>query len=287
VIECPNVAKPVVRQHYDLVTPFYRLFWGPHIHHGLWSAEETPAQAQRLLTETLAREAMLRAGEEVLDVGCGMGGSSIYLARELGCRLTGITLSPLQRRWATTSAWWQGVASRTDFRCVDAEAVEYPASTFDVVWSIECTEHLFDKARFFRNAGRWLRPRGRLAICAWLAGDPLESDEQLRQVQQVCEGFFCPSLGTRNDYQNWLSEAGLVVDCVWDWTTRVERTWEICGRRVRRSGVRWLATLVDRNSATFLNAFDTILNAYRSGALRYGCFVAHKPPLATDATELR
>ena len=46
---------------------------------------------------------------------------------------------------------------------------------------------------------------------------------------------------------------------------------------MRRSGVRWLAGLVDRDTAMFLDRFETILEAYRSGAMRYGCFIAHKP----------
>ena len=49
------------------------------------------------------------------------------------------------------------------FACQDVETVEYPARSFDVIWSIECTEHLFDKPRFFRRAASWLRPGGRLA----------------------------------------------------------------------------------------------------------------------------
>ena len=100
MIECPSVAKRVVRQHYDLVTPFYWLLWGRHIHHGLWNGQESPVQAQQQLTETLAREADMRNGETVLDVGCGMGGSAIHLARTFDCRVTGITLSRLQRFWA-------------------------------------------------------------------------------------------------------------------------------------------------------------------------------------------
>ena len=66
------------------------------------------------------------------------------------------------------------MAGRTEFHCVDAEQAEFPAESFDVVWSIECTEHLYDKARFFRRAAEWLRPGGRMAICAWLAGEALE-----------------------------------------------------------------------------------------------------------------
>ena len=146
-----------------------------------------------------------------------------------------------------------------------------------MVWSIECTEHLYDKARFFQRAAAWLRPGGRMAICAWLAGEALEDQRQVRQVYDVCEGFFCPSLGTCSDYRQWMTDAGLTVERDYDWTARVAQTWEICQRRVRRSGVRWLAGLIDRDTAMFLDRFDTILEAYRSGAMRYGCFIAHKP----------
>ena len=277
MIECPSVAKQFVRQHYDLATPFYWLLWGRHIHHGLWDGQESPAQAQQQLTETLARESGVRDGDAVLDVGCGMGGSSIHLARALGCRVTGITISPLQRFWASSAARWNCVAGNTEFRCTDAEKVDFPAESFDVVWSIECTEHLYDKARFFQRAAAWLRPGGRMAICAWLAGEALVDQQRVRQVHDVCEGFFCPSLGTCGDYRQWMTDAGLSIERNYDWTARVEQTWEICQRRVRRSGVRWLAGMIDRNTVMFLDRFETILNAYRSGAMRYGCFIAHRP----------
>jgi tocopherol O-methyltransferase len=74
-----------------------------------------------------------------------------------------------------------------------------------------------------------------------------------------------------------MTDAGLSIERNYDWTARVEQTWEICQRRVRRSGVRWLAGMIDRNTVMFLDRFETILNAYRSGAMRYGCFIAHRP----------
>src|SRR6266403_1410453 len=109
MISCPTVSKPDIRFHYDLATVFYRLLWGRHIHHGLWDAEESAAVAAQRLTDTLAAEARIDEGQAVLDVGCGMGGSSIHLAREFDCRVTGITVSPLQRLWAKTAARWHGV----------------------------------------------------------------------------------------------------------------------------------------------------------------------------------
>ena len=205
------------------------------------------------------------------------GGSSIHLARQLGCAVTGVTLSQVQRTWASTTARWRGVAERTRFLRQDAETLSIPEGTFDRVWSIECTEHLFDKPEFFRNVARWLKPGGRVAICAWLAGDGLEDAGRAQLVYDVCEGFVCPSLGSFDDYRGWMEGAGLQVETTRDWTDQVAQTWAICRDRVARSKVRWLARWVDPETVLFLDRFDTILEAYRTHAMRYGCLVATKP----------
>src|SRR5437868_4915530 len=98
MIECTTVRKSEIRTHYNLATLFYRLLWGPHIHHGLWSGDESPEVAQQQLIETMADLVQIQPGDNVLDVGCGMGGSSIHLAKTRGCTVTGVTISPVQRR---------------------------------------------------------------------------------------------------------------------------------------------------------------------------------------------
>jgi len=115
-----------------------------------------------------------------------------------------------------------------------------------------------------------------MAICAWLAGDRTDA-ASVQRVTDVCEGFLCPSLGTSSDYCRWFTDAGLVMEQDLDWTSRVMQTWEICERRVRRSGIRYLARLIDRDTSLFLNRFNTILEAYREGSMNYGCFIARKP----------
>ena len=54
------------------------------------------------------------------------------------------------------------------------------------------------------------------------------------------------------------------------------RTWEICQRRVERSQVKRLTWFLDRETSLFLNRFETILYAYRTGAMKYGCFIAER-----------
>jgi tocopherol O-methyltransferase len=113
MIACASVTKKSIQAHYDLATPFYRLLWGPHIHHGLWDVENSPVSAQRRLIDSLATAAALGPGKKVLDVGCGMGGSSIELALRYGCSVTGVTLSPVQRSWARLSARWRAFLRQT------------------------------------------------------------------------------------------------------------------------------------------------------------------------------
>jgi tocopherol O-methyltransferase len=282
MIVCPSISKRSIRRHYELATPFYRLLWGRHIHHGLWENDETPAVAQQRLIDRLASAAALAPGLAILDVGCGLGGSTIDLARRYHCSVTGLTLSSVQRGWAALAARWHGVGGRTRFLRADAESIDFPAASFDVVWIVECSEHFFEKAAFFRRAAGWLRPGGRIALCAWLAGESANAE---REAMLVCEGFLCPSLGTVEDYRGWLTAAGLPVSVFEDLTPRVGQTWDICIRRVRASGIGLLGRLAGKEMRSFLDHFATLGNAYRSGAMRYGLFVAEKADHTLNATQ--
>lgn len=281
MISVDGIQKSSIRSHYQLGTLFYRLLWGPHIHHGLWDGDESASVAQCNLTDTLADLAEIGAGDQIVDIGCGMGGSSIRLAKRRGCDVTGVTLSPVQRRWAAISSTINGVGKRTRFIADDAETIAFDDNRFDVMWSVECTEHLFDKPEFFRRAARWLRPGGRMAICVWFEGEDTARDDHRKQCEEVCQRFVCPSLATRQDYANWMSEQGMRIVHNLDWTDRVTRTWEICKQRVERTGVRHLARILDPEQVDFIDGFDALLNAYRSGAMQYGAIVAEKTETPT------
>ncbi|MFK8114317.1 MAG: cyclopropane-fatty-acyl-phospholipid synthase family protein [Rubripirellula sp.] len=277
MIAVENIKKSTIRSHYQLGTVFYRLLWGPHIHHGLWEGDESAYQAQCQLTDTLADMAEIDAESRIVDIGCGMGGSAIRLATQRGCDVTGVTLSPIQRHWAAISSRFKRASGKTRFLAEDAEKVQFQDKAFDVVWSVECTEHLFDKPAFFQKAADWLQPGGRVAVCVWFEGADSSQPGNREQVEEVCRRFVCPSLGTREDYCGWMTDAGLRIVHNVDWTERAAKTWEICKRRVSRTGVKHLARFLDQDQVAFLDGFDTLLNAYRSGAMQYGAIVAEKP----------
>jgi len=277
MISVSTIEKKSIRGHYDLATPFYRLLWGPHIHHGLWLNETlTPYQAQCQLTDTLADLIGVTAKDRLLDIGCGMGGSSIRLAKQRGCRCHGITLSPVQKRWATVSAMLKGLSGRVKFEAADAEKIELMPESFDVLWSVECTEHLYDKANFFRKASQWLRPDGKLAIVVWFQGKEPKSLGQQQRVAELCQRFVCPSFATVDEYRSWLTTAGFHSISHHDWSQHAARTWKICRERVRKTGVEYLAKWISREQVDFIRGFDKLIDAFESGDMEYGALIAQK-----------
>jgi tocopherol O-methyltransferase len=185
------ISTRAIRAHYDRLSFFYRTFWGEHIHHGFWDNGESPRQAQLNLVKELAHRAHIKRGGNVLDVGCGFGASAIWLAQELHCSVAGITISPVQKRMAERSARYLELNHRVRFEVADANKLRFPAASFDAVWVIECSEHLFDKRQFIRQCGRLLRSGGVLALSSWLSGAAGRHNHQL--ISEICSGMLCPS----------------------------------------------------------------------------------------------
>jgi cyclopropane fatty-acyl-phospholipid synthase-like methyltransferase len=264
-----------IRRHYDRLSSLYRTFWGDHIHHGLWEGAHSAKEAQLALIQRLAAMAEIRAGSSVLDVGCGLGGSSIWLARHIDCSVLGLTISPVQLKIATKRAAKEKVAERVQFRLEDANRLHYENS-FDCVWIIECSEHLLDKSDFFRRVGAALKPGGVLALCAWLISDGYSSKSGRDVVSRVCRGMQCPSLGTQREYCKWIEDAGLSVRTVQDMTAAVSRTWEACRKITQKPVVRGLLKAAESDTIAFVKSFADIAEAYAAGAMAYGMFAAVK-----------
>jgi tocopherol O-methyltransferase len=265
-----------VRAHYDRVSMHYQAFWGEHIHHGYWEDGESPAAAQAQLVERLAARAQLLHGARVLDVGCGLGGSALWLARHFGCRVLGVTISPMQVAMARERARAEGVAERVGFAVMDANRLTLPWESFDAVWVIECSEHLADKRRFIEACARLLRPGGVLAMCAWLAADGLRSAAQAWLMAEVARPMLCPSLATRRDYIAWMRASGFDRVVMEDLTRKVEPTWIYATAIIRLPVIQALLHISDRQTQRFVGAFDNLRRAYAEGIMAYGLFTVWK-----------
>jgi len=111
------------------------------------------------------------AGERVLDVGCGCGGTTLAIARAVGERgaVVAVDVSAPMLARARERAAAAGVAGRIDWRCEDAQTARFPEAAFDCLYSRFGVMFFADPPAAFANLRRALRPGGRLAFVCWQA----------------------------------------------------------------------------------------------------------------------
>jgi len=125
---------------------------------------------QRNATVRLAQLAGVSGAEDVLDVGCGIGGPSRFLAKAFGCRVTGLDLTAEFVEVANMLARRTGLAGKVTYRQGDALDLPFPDASFDLVWSQNAAMNIADRDRLYAEMRRVLRPAGRLAIQDVAAG---------------------------------------------------------------------------------------------------------------------
>jgi tocopherol O-methyltransferase len=198
--------------------------------------------------------------------------------RNFGAKVTGITISEKQFRYAQSTA--AGI-SPIDFVLGNAADTGLPAESFDVVTAMESSEHMPDKAKFFAEAHRLLRRDGRCVIAAWLTRDQPRSWESSYLVEPICREGRLPSMASMNEYQDFLEHTGFRHLNFLDLTRNVKRTWNVCALRVierffQDSSFR--RVLFDRRftNRIFAKTIFRIWLAYQIGAMRFGLFSAQK-----------
>ncbi len=182
---------------------------GRAIHFGYWDDGVRDHEASLVrMNEVMADRAGVRPGDVVLDAGCGVGGTSTWLAARRGARVRGITLVEQQVEQARELAAARGVAAGCAFEVADYVATGLPSGSFDVVWSQESVSHAPDRALFVAEALRLLRPGGVLVqeeIYAGVGGVPPAHREK---VDRVCAAWVIPQLPTVAEYTDVLVSAG-------------------------------------------------------------------------------
>lgn len=267
-----NIKEKIV-EHYDFTTPYYRSLWGEHVHHGYWTTgKESKEKAQVALIDHLAKAARIKKGSQVLDVGCGIGGTSLHLAKHYGVKPTGITISPVQVAMAKAAA--ERERSDAQFLLMDAQKMAFEHS-FDHVISIESISHYQDKLAFFKRAAEYLKPGGTLALIDWFKKEDLTPAQYKKYIIPIEHGMFV-ELHVMEEYIKFLELQGLKVCKIEDISPYTAKTWDICLDIIKNKALWKLAMKTGKDFVHFLRAFQAMRAGYKTKNFVYGMIIAEK-----------
>lgn len=149
------------------------------IHYGLWGPDtESDRGALLRANETLVRGCDLGPGKWVLDAGCGVGGTAIWLAEEYGVKTTGLTNCESHVELAWRQAEQRGVDGLVDFQYGDFMRMPFPDNRFDAVLNHETFCYAPDKVAYLEGVYRVLKPGGRWQAVDGFLGDKRLSDDE-------------------------------------------------------------------------------------------------------------
>ncbi len=278
----------------DGILEFY---WGEHIHLGHYGSppksKDFIAAKYDFVHEMVRWGGLekLPSGTTLLDVGCGIGGSSRILAQDYNFDVTGVTISPqqVQRAQELTP---QGVNAK--FRVDDAMALSFPDASFDVVWSVEAGPHMPDKAVFARELLRVLKPGGILVVADWNQRDdrtiPLNFWEK-PVMKQLLDQWSHPAFSSIEGFSELLAATGLVEGevIIDDWTQETLPSWidSIWQGIVKPKGLLLFGFSGLIKSLREVPTLLLMRLAFGVGLCRFGMFRATRSNVASNSKEVK
>jgi len=221
-------------QHYDVPAAFFRNMLGPRLKYsgGYWPSEDTTlADSEEQMLELTCQRAQLRDGMEVLDLGCGWGSLSLWIAERFpACRLLAVSNSNSQRKFIAQCCRSRGI---TNLQVETADAARFtPQQTFDRVVSVEMFEHLRNHAEMLRRVRQWLSPQGKLFL----------------HVFSHCRFAYRFESNGRRDWmaRHFFTGGMMPTPDLWrhyGHDMHVTRAWQIGGEHYARTCEAWLARL--------------------------------------------
>lgn len=266
-----------IQHFYDQSSGLWERIWGEHMHHGYYGADgrqkKERRQAQIDLIDELLRWGGVTQAQNILDVGCGIGGSSLYLAEKFGATATGITLSPVQAQRARERAKATGLPAQ--FEVADALQMPFEDASFDFVWSLESGEHMPNKEKFMQECFRVLKPGGKFVMATWChrpvapPESPLTAEEQ-QHLAKIYEVYCLPYVISLPEYEAIAQSIGFQNLRTEDWSAAVAPFWDVVIDSAFTPAA--LVGLVQAGWTTVRAALSLGLmqRGYQSGLVRFG-----------------
>ncbi|XVF30557.1 hypothetical protein REPUB_Repub16aG0068300 [Reevesia pubescens] len=284
--------KDGIAEFYDESSGLWEDIWGDHMHHGFYDPDSNGSGSDHRAAQIRMIEESLRFAEisedpakrpkTIVDVGCGIGGSSRYLARKYGAKCQGITLSPVQAGRANDLAKAEGLAGNVSFQVADALKQPFPDGQFDLVWSMESGEHMPEKPKFVNELVRVAAPEGTIIIVTWCHRDLGPSEESLQPwekklLNRICNAYYLPEWCSTSDYVKLLQSLSLQDIKAADWSKHVAPFWPA----VIRSALTWkgFISLLRSGWKSIKGALvmPVMIEGYQKGVIKFAFITCRKP----------
>ncbi|KAG9153293.1 hypothetical protein Leryth_025079 [Lithospermum erythrorhizon] len=287
--------KKGIAELYDESSEMWENLWGDHMHHGYYDVHDDGSNVSlshhRTAQLRMIQEALLFASvpedpmakpKRIVDVGCGIGGSSRYLAKKYGAECQGITLSPVQVQRAQALTAAEGLQDNVTFQVADALNQPFPDGQFDLVWSMESGEHMPEKSKFVGELARVVAPGGRIIIVTWCHRDLSSAEKSLRPeeehlLKKICDAYYLPEWCSPSDYVKLLESLSLQDIKTADWTDNVAPFWPA----VIKLALSWkgMTSLLRCGWKTIKGALvmPLMIEGYKKGLIKFAIITARKP----------
>ncbi|MFI6173656.1 methyltransferase domain-containing protein [Nocardia sp. NPDC051052] len=203
-----------VAQFYNEASELINADLGDGLHFGYWRdlpPDSSMADASLRMTQLMIDKVGVTHGQRVLDLGSGVGGPAVELARVTGAEVVGVDLSERHVRLATERVRSAHLADRVTFRLGDASDLPFEPNSFDGAWMLESFFHMPDQAKVLRQLAEVLRPGGRLVIGNLVQRTPL-SDDQDAALAELWRVGHVAALHPLSSYSTLLGDAGLALE---------------------------------------------------------------------------
>ena len=267
--------------HYDNVSAAWRYLMGESFHYGYFESSDVGLDdATHALTDKMTATAGVRPEDRVLDIGCGIGAPARQLARATGCRILGISNSPVGVALAREETKRAELENHASFEVRDAMDNGLPDASFDCAWALESSHLMPDKQAMLRDAVRVLKPQGRLVLCDIIVHRDLPLKEVVRQARAfdlLRRVFGRAKMETLATYQLWLEELGMEAIQTEDLSRQTEPTlsaWEANAELYRDETIGLLG---ETGWTEFRDSCEVLRTMWKDGTLGYGLIVAQKP----------
>lgn len=195
------------------------------MHHGFWDAS-TKNRHQAMLNENQAiiDLAQIKKHQKVLDAGCGVGGTAIYIAEKTRAQVTGITLVQKQIDLAKKYAKDRSVSHLTKFLLKDYTNTKFPDNSFDLIYGIESICHAKSKKAFLKEAYRILKPGGKIIIADGYCSRSPKNKKERKIIKDFNKAFALHELLTTSQMTLALTQSNFINIKTFDKTDSVKPT---------------------------------------------------------------